>query len=286
MVRAEREASRSYVPGASRAPPPMEMRVEEAAAAGRLPGRAPADERAEAAPPPTWAEPQLAAITESSAASRLVYCDALEEMVPAIVCQRATAVNQGVAGVKAKPKMVLGEVQTVRLVVSRRGDQEAVEDELGGRDAVFREFRLATGRYMEARLTADSGLEITPSEWVRKDLGAGDLEDWEWQVKAMAAGRHMVTLRTRVMKQEADGRFIPRPGRESEPQYVDVEITRGQEIEQRIGLFARWLQALSAPLESMNNLLTLLTSLVAAAGGLWLALRNFGKGKKAGDGDR
>lgn len=217
------------------------------------------------------------------AADAGVYCDALEEEVPAIVCQRATAVNRGVAGVKARPNMVLGQVQVVRLVVSRGGDRQAVTDELGGRDAMFREFRLATGRYMEARLTADGGLEITPEDWVRRDLGAGDLDDWAWQVKAVAEGRHQVTLRTRVMKQVEDGRFIPRRGRESEPQYVDVTITPGQDFEQRIGIFTRWLDAISAPAESLTNLLTLLTTLLAAAGGLWAAIRAFGR-KPAGGG--
>lgn len=228
------------------------------------------------APPAKVPQPEAAPAPPTG----LVYCPALEEEVPAIVCQRAMAVEQGVAGVKAKPEMVLGEMQTVSLAVSRSGNRQAVVDELGGPDAVFREFKLATGRYMEARLTADGGLEITPADWVRRDLGAGDLEDWTWQVKAVAEGRHQITLRTRVMKQQEDGRFIARPGRESEPQYVDVTITRGQEIEQQIGIVTRWMNALTAPTASLTNLLTLLTTLLVAAGGLWAAIRGFGRGRR------
>jgi hypothetical protein len=192
-------------------------------------------------------------------------------------------VEAGVAGVKADPNMILGATQVVRLVISRSGDAGAMVQELGGPDAVYRQFGLATGRFMQARLTADSGLDVTPTEWVRRDLGAGDLEDWEWNVTATAQGRHRIILRTRVMQRLEDGSFIARPGRESEPQYVEVKITRGQDIEQRIGLVTRWMNALAAPTESLTNLLTLLGSLVAAGGALWLAVRKIGWTRRDGD---
>jgi hypothetical protein len=248
-------------PPAAATPPPAVRPVEAA----------PTDA---ASPPP---EPAPAPTTDAATTGDRVYCPVLEEEVPALVCARATAVDRGVAGVKAKPDMVLGDTQVVRLVVSRTGDSAAVVDELGGEAAVYRQFKLATGRYMEAQLAADSGLEIAPAGWVRRDLGAGDLDDWEWQVKALAKGRHQVMLRTRVMKEQEDGTFIPRPGRESEPQYVEVRITGDQEIEQKLTLFTRWLNALAAPAESLTNLLTLLGTLVAAAGGLWAAIRAFGR---------
>ncbi len=214
---------------------------------------------------------------KSSASADTVFCPELEEDVPALLCERIRQVNSGVAAVKANSNMIVGETQVVRLVVSRSGDEEAVVDEIGGPDSIYKKFKLSTGRYMEARLTVDNGLEITPTDWVRKDLGAGDVEDWEWNVKALAEGRFKVLLLTRVLKRQDDGTFITRPGRESEPQYVDVKITRSQEVEQQLGVFKRWLDALAAPAESLGNLLTLLGTVIAAAGGLWLAIRQFGK---------
>jgi hypothetical protein len=267
--------------------PPAASRPTAARPAEAAPTRPDTSAGAEAPPAPAEAAPGLTPgpAPEAGATGPRVYCPLLEEEVPPIVCERATAVDRGVAGVKAKSEMVLNEVQVVRLVVSRTGDTGAVVDELGGPDEVYRQFKLATGRYMEAQLVSDGGLEIKPTGWIRRDLGAGDLEDWEWQVKALAKGRHQVILRTRVMKELEDGSFIPRPGRESEPQYVDVRITGEQNIEEKIGLFTRWTQALAAPAESLTNLLTLLGTLVGAAGALWAALRAFGRKPKDEGGD-
>lgn len=259
-----------------------DVRIAEAAipitTAMRPPPPAPAPVPAPAPMPQPAPQPVTEPATRPAAAR--VYCPLLEEDVPPIVCERATAVDRGVAGIRARPDMLLDEVQVVRLVVSRAGNAPAVADELGGEGAVLRQFGLATGRHMEAQLTADGGLRITPAGWVRRDLGAGDLEDWEWQVKAVAQGRHQVLLRTRVMKEQEDGSFIPRPGRESEPQYVEVRITRAQAIDEQLGLFTRWTKALAAPAESLTNLLTLLGTLVAAAGALWAAIRAFGRKPK------
>lgn len=242
------------------------------------PARAPEPTDAIAAPATESSDPvPIAAQAGDAGTQSLVWCPELEEELPAIVCERLKQVERGVAGVSAPKTMIVGETRMVRLVVSRAADSAAVADALGGPDAVSREFGLPTGRYMEARLTGSSGLQFTPDDWVRRDLGAGDMEDWEWQVTALAAGRHQVMLQTRVMTRLADGSFVARDRRPANPQYVDVTVTATQRLESGAGIVNRWLAALAAPTESLTNLLTLLATMVAAAAGLWAAIRGFGR---------
>ena len=150
---------------------------------------------------------------------------------------------------------------------------------LEGAPGVEHLFTPAVGRFIEAQLLGDSGLAVAadPATPAVQDLGAGDGGLWIWKVEALTEGQRTLTLRTRVMSRQQDGSFLPRGAPFTDTKTVMVTVSTGDRFTDNLGLFDRWLKALASPTESLTNLLTLLVTLIGAAGAVLAAVRAFGK---------
>ncbi len=212
-------------------------------------------------------------------ADGLIHCAIVEERRTPEDCALLQQVVRGSAALKAPAAMLRGEQKSVHLAISRTAGSTAPTEALQDAPGVQHSFTPAVGRFIEARLIGDSGLEVTadPATPAVQDLGAGDGALWIWRVKAVDEGERTLTIQTRVMSRQPDGSFLPRGAIYTDTKNVRVTVGTGDVILDGISLFDRWLKALASPTESLTNLLISLGTLLGAVATLVAGIRTFGK---------
>ncbi len=144
----------------------------------------------------------------ASAQDELIDCPVLGDAATPAECRHFTAIyrnaRQGVGGVDFPREMTRGETRTVSFVVSRAGPGggPTPTDLLGS--APTEEFKLKVARRMAALLQGD-GFKITPDGLQTRNLGIGDGARWDWQVTALKAPRHALTLSAFIVAKGPDG---------------------------------------------------------------------------------
>jgi hypothetical protein len=218
-----------------------------------------------------------------------VFCAIVEERLPPDECAALAAVSRGTGAYKTPERMERGESRSIVLAISREADSSAPAEAIA--DAAGREasFKPVVGRYIEATLLADPGLKVTPDAATPElqDLGASPAALWRWTITAEATGDHQLTLRTRVMKKQPDGSFIPRGAPFVGTRKINVYVEGGAALSDRMQAAGKTFEDATGTTNSFAKLVGALTALVIAVGGLWLAFRRFGKpksGEEAGKG--
>jgi hypothetical protein len=208
-----------------------------------------------------------------------VWCPALEERMSAEDCATLSAVARGTGAFKTPERIERGKHETVILAVSRVAGSTDPSAAIAGAEGVERRFAPAVGRYMEASLLSGPGLEIVidPRTAELQDLGAGDGALWRWTITAVDPGTHELTIRTRVMTRLPDGSFTPRGSPYIDTRKVTVFVSTIDVIADNAENAGTVLTALSKPTENLSTLVGAIAALLAAIGGLWFAVRNFGK---------
>ncbi|MGL6044290.1 MAG: hypothetical protein ACRC1J_10225 [Sandaracinobacteroides sp.] len=229
-------------------------------------------------PAPTIA-PVPPAATAAAGDGR-VFCAIVEERLPPEDCAALAAVPRGTGAFKTPERMRRGESASVILAISRDAGSSSPSEAIAGAEGREGSFRPAVGRFIEAQLLPEPGLkvEIDPATPGLQDLFAGTDGLWRWTITAEATGEHQLTLRTRVMAKRPDGSFAPRGQPFVSTRQISVTVAGVDAVVDGAGAADKALGALGGTTENLTSLLGALSALIVAAGGLWFALRRFGKG--------
>lgn len=198
------------------------------------------------------------------------------ELLPPPVCAGYAQLKPAKGAFNAPRTLALDEVVPIRLVITRRAggaDAAADVDPLPG-DTV--RFSTRAGRYMRATLTGTPGLKIAARTPERQDLLTRPSASWDWEVTAVGAGPQILTLRTYVeLAADQDGKLWE----EVEDHPITVEVPPGRQASNFVDNLIEWLG-------TGRHLVLAMTALVTALGGLWFAIRTFGKtaAKPSGEG--
>lgn len=222
----------------------------------------------------------------AKAAEEDAYCPAVDYTTSAAQCRRFTqekATLDAGLGVFNPPKeMVVGESRDLVLAVGKKADAAEIHESVGGNESQHVEVRTPVGHFMTATLTG-GGFDIAPQGPQQKTLAADRSEAWQWRITAKAAGPQKLLLTISVDATAPDG-SRSRYDLARKPIDIDVAVTEAQRrenrtkaLEEKIGHGARVLSAL-------EKWLIALAAVVVAAGGVWIAIRTFGKGKAKDDG--
>lgn len=224
-----------------------------------------------AARPPATAVPDDHPTTADAPA----YCAASGGIIAPSVCARITILKAqlrpGSAAYNVPPAMVVGQVQTVRLSVNRQAGSAAPAAEVGGLGGTTVTFAPVVGQFMRAELTSApaTAFAIKANRETRQDLGGADSAVWEWSITALQPGHQHIIVRTWV--ELGPDNAMPVSIAANPDQIVDVTVTRSQAASSFIDDAITWSG-------KGTNLFKALALLVAAAGGLWLAIRKLRAG--------
>ncbi|MFQ3666156.1 MAG: hypothetical protein SNJ79_09045, partial [Sphingomonadaceae bacterium] len=288
----EREVPRSGSPQASGPGEPISARPPLAApeptpSPPSIPGRegppvgppAVAPPPATGAPPASPSPPGDPSPAEKAGPDGRTWCAVVEERLPPEECAFLSSVARGTGAFRAPDRMRKDEVTSVTLAISRTAGSDAPSRALAGAPGTERRFAPAVGRFLKAELLASAGLAVTPDPKTPElqDLYASDEAFWRWTVMAKERGRHDLTIRTRVMTRLPDGSFAPRGEPFTDSRTVEVVVEGAAAVRARAEEASGLLEAVQAPTESLTRLLVAVAAAIAALGGVWLAIRNFGR---------
>jgi hypothetical protein len=184
------------------------------------------------------------------------------------VCAAAAYLEKAAAAFNAPTTMQRDQTLRIRLAIDRDNDSEAAKaavDKLPGETVAF---PTRAGRYMRATLTGQD-FDVKALDDPRKDLFLSPLASWEWDVTAKGEGPRVLTLRTFVEVPGPDGQLKP-AWEKIEDREVVITVTQAQK-------FADMLDESESWLKRGQNWLVALAAFIAALGGVWFAIRNFGK---------
>jgi hypothetical protein len=187
------------------------------------------------------------------------YCPVARRVTSAEECRRYTLIKAnaqtGLGAVKFPPSITRGETRKVSFVISGAAPGEgATTAQLLG-SAPSDEFKLKVTGRMGARLQGE-GFKISPGERVDHDIGITDSARWDWDVTALKAPHHKLTLTAYMIVEKPDGsqseEALPSIERE-----IPVKVTVAQS-------FSDFVEGLVSISDSAKILIGALTALLVA----------------------
>lgn len=216
-----------------------------------------------------------AANPSKSAAASPVFCAAIEEPASPEDCARFEQLRgrlaDGAAAFNAPATVKRGDTVRIRLAADRDATSSAPADAVDALSGDTVRIQTKVGRYMRAELSGD-GFRIAALTPAAQDLFTSNAAVWEWDATAVTGGRHVLSLKTWVETRGPDGTMRPR-WLKVEDRPVTVAVTWPMRLSDGVEATVGWLGR-------GTNLLKALAALIVAAGGLWLAIRQFGKPPK------
>ncbi|MBO9713796.1 hypothetical protein [Sphingomonas sp.] len=213
---------------------------------------------------------------DNAAAPADDYCEAIDAYVGKVQCARLTdqkhRLSEGIAAFNPPTKMTVGKPMDLTLALGKKADAERVDAALNTPAPTTVRVHVAAklGRYMRATLTGGA-FDIKPLTPEQQDLGADRFGIWTWHVTPKEAGDQPLQLSVEAEAVGLDGQPT-RIALASQQITIHVGVTGVQRAEEGIANG-------TSVLTGLEGLLLKLAAVVAAAGGVWLALRRFGKGK-------
>jgi hypothetical protein len=227
--------------------------------------------------------PSNAMMGNSSASGEAVYCEAVDQDASAGECKRYTRerdnLQAGLGVFEAPKQMQLGESRDLVLSVGKKADAEDVRATVGGDRTKHVEIATQVGHYMTATLSGD-GFDITPPGPQAKTLAADRSEAWQWRIKAKAEGPQKLMLTISVDAQAANG-TRSRYDLESKTFDIAVNVTDSERRARKAQEIKKSLDNGTTVLGGLEKLMIALAAVIAAVGGVWIAIRTFGKKKDA-----
>lgn len=199
-------------------------------------------------------------------------CDAIRgRLATAADCReyrRQRAALRGGLAAFRPPEMTVGTPTTLTLAVGAAEQAKAVVESLGGDAATVRRIEIHIGDSLAAELTGSPDLfKIAPTGRIVKPMPDNHRQSWAWDVTPLVAGAHSLTLTIGVPAIGAAG---------AADFYLESRVYPVKVVA-RPATPTGVLDAATRFLTSLRGLLIALAAVIAAAGGVWLGLRNFGK---------
>ncbi|AQR72997.1 hypothetical protein BXU08_04315 [Sphingomonas sp. LM7] len=216
-----------------------------------------------------------------------VSCDAIDDDVSAADCAEFTRqkarLRPGMLAFDPPAKMTVGVTYDLTLSIGKAADAEDVRADVRREGRRIEERSLQVGAFMTANLTGTAfTIKLQGDQPAERKLGADRREIWQWQVTPSRAGQQRLLLKVSADAVAADGRRH-RFALANRPVDVLVEVSAAQRREDRTKGIEDSLGRGARVMSALEKWLIGLAALLAAAGGAWLALRKFGRGKEASD---
>ena len=151
--------------------------------------------------------------------------------------------------------------------------EESEDQELGQSKDIY------VAPLMRVTLEPDPNFEIRRQSPDVQETGADRAASWQWSVKPLSGGSHALIARVEVLEKQADGSLL-----------ATETYTRRLAVTVHVGTWQGFLNALKGAASfgdllgtlfgSWGKTLTALTALIAAAVGLWAAIRKLRKPKE------
>jgi hypothetical protein len=151
--------------------------------------------------------------------------------------------------------------------------EESEDQELGQSKDIY------VAPLMRVTLEPDPNFEIRRQSPDVQETGADRAASWQWSVKPLSGGSHALIARVEVLEKQADGNLL-----------ATETYTRRLAVTVHVGTWQGFLNALKGAASfgdllatlfgSWGKTLTALTALIAAAVGLWAAIRKLRKPKE------
>jgi hypothetical protein len=226
--------------------------------------------------------------TGNAAAEEDAYCPAVDYATSAAQCRRFTeekaTLEAGLGVFNAPSEMVVGESRDLVLGVGRKADAAEVHESVGGNAAQHVEVRTPVGHFMTATLSG-GGFDITPEGPQPKTLAADRSEVWQWRITAKEAGLQKLLLTISVDATAPDG-SRSRYDLARKPIDINVKVTDAQRRDARAKALEDKLRRGTGVMGALEKWLIALAAVLVALGGVWIAVRTFGKGKDKAKGDK
>jgi hypothetical protein len=214
------------------------------------------------------------------------YCPAVDFATSVAQCRRFTqeksTIESGLGVFNPPSEMVVGESRDLVLGVGRKADTTEIHESVGGNASQQVEIRTPIGHHMTATLSG-GGFDIAPEGPQSKTLSADRREVWQWRIKAKEAGPQQLLLVISVDASAQDGAQT-RYELARKPIAIQVNVTDAEKREQRTKALEDRIGHGTRVLSALEKWLIALGAVVVALGGVWIAVRTFGKGKDKGDG--
>jgi hypothetical protein len=248
-----------------------------------VPGRAIPPDRpaASARPPLTGRAPAVARSVDDG----LISCDAVDDDVSPADCREFTRqkarLRPGMLAFDPPTKMTVGITYDLTLSIGKAADAEEVRADVRREGRRLEERALQVGAFMTANLTGTAfTIKLQGEEPAERKLGADRREIWQWQVTPIQPGPQRLLLKVSADAVRPDGQRH-RFSLANRPVDVLVEVSASQRRENRAKALEDSLGRGARVMSALEKWLIGFAALLAAAGGAWLAVRKFGKGKDA-----
>lgn len=267
---------------------PPEIRPPKTASGGST---IPRDRPSNSAGPPVTAGGTRTPVTGSAPAvarsndDGLVSCDAVDDDVSAADCREFTRqkarLRPGMLAFDPPSRMTVGVTYDLTLSIGKAADAEDVRADVRREGRRLEERTLQVGAFMTAQLTGTAfTIKLQGDQPAERKLGADRREIWQWQVTPTQPGAQRLLLKVSADAMRADGQRH-RFSLSNRPVDVLVEVSASQRRESRAKAIEDSLGRGARVMSALEKWLIGLAALLAAAGGAWLAIRKFGKGKEA-----
>jgi len=209
------------------------------------------------------------------------YCPAVDYVTSEAQCRRFTeekaTLDTGLGVFNPPSEMVVGESRDLVLGVGKKEDAAEVHESVGGNATQHVEVRTPVGHFMTATLSG-GGFDITPAGPQPKTLAADRSEVWQWRITAKEAGPQKLLLTISVDATAPDG-TRSRYDLARKPIDINVKVTDAQRRDARAKSVEDSLRRGTGMMGALEKWLIALGAVVVALGGVWIAVRTFGKGK-------
>jgi len=151
--------------------------------------------------------------------------------------------------------------------------EESEQQELGQSKAIY------VAPLMRVTLLPDPDFEIRRQSSAIQETGTDRAASWQWIIKPLSGGDHELIAKVEVLQKQEDGTLV-----------ASETFTRRLAVKVRVGTWQGFLNALKGAASfgdllatlfgSWGKTLTALTALIAAAVGLWAAIRKLRQPKE------
>ena len=174
----------------------------------------------------------MASPAEGPPAEDRALCDVTGKFLPTRQCDelrtlKATA-KMGLQRVEFPDSMMRGETRKVVLVVHRAAAGEVLPSAPVTTTTTDTTTLMVTGT-MGAKLEGE-GFKIDPPDMKRQDIGISDNARWSWDVTALKAPHHKLTLTTYMVYVAEDGSESVSPIMPSAVRDIPIKVTVSQSV--------------------------------------------------------
>ncbi|UZK66771.1 hypothetical protein [Sphingomonas sp. M1-B02] len=273
--------------------PPVEMgEVLEPMVPTPVPPRRPAEAgpnwsaRAPASAPRTRSQSgRLAAV--AAPGDGVVACDVVNDDVPEAECRdyerQKARLAPGLMSFDPPTTMLVGMSYELTLSVGLAANAEAVRAVVRQEGRRLEERAIPVGKYMTASLSGGAfQIESTGQEGPARTLGADRSDVWQWRVTPLAKGKQRLLLTVSV-EAMGPGGARSRFALVTRPIEIAVEVSPADAQKAKADDREKRLKQGTSMLNLLRDWLMALAAVIAAAGGVWLGIRRFGREKPAGE---